>query len=140
MLAVGLDEDGFAGSVEAMPAGPAVIQVLVTDGFHTAVGEWVRVDVPWRAPSVAILWPRRDAPVDAGVALRLWAVATASDGRALDGEDVQWELDGERVAVGADQWVMAELSDGEHRAVLHADDGQSSSDTEVVFQVRGRDG
>lgn len=138
VLAVGLEEDAFVGSAQAMPAGPALVQVMVTDGFHTRVSEWVQVDVPWRAPSLAILWPRANAPVEAGVPLRLWAVATASDGRALDGEEVQWELDGERVAVGADQWVTVDLAEGEHRVVLRADDGQSSGETEVVFQVRGR--
>lgn len=42
-------------------SGAALVQVVVTDGFHTAVSKPVRIDVPVRAPSVAILWPRENA-------------------------------------------------------------------------------
>ena len=136
LLAVGGDGDELVGSAESMPAGPALVQVLVTDGFHTSASEPFRIDVPWRPPSLAVLWPRAEAPVAPGVPLRLWGVATACDGRPLDGEEVEWLLDGERVAVGADQWVTTELSDGDHRVVLRANDGQTSAETEVVFSVR----
>ena len=135
LLAVGGDGDELVGSTEAMTAGPALVQVLVTDGFHTSTSEAVRLDVPWRPPSVAVLWPRPDAPVQAGTPLRLWGVVTACDGRPLDGELVEWLLDGERVAVGADQWVTLDLPEGEHRAILRANDGQTSAETEIVFRV-----
>ena len=74
-----------------------------------------------------------------GTPLRLWAVATACDGRALDGEAVRWELDGNQVAIGADKWVTADLSEGEHRLVLRADDGTSGADAEVAFRVGDED-
>jgi hypothetical protein len=137
LLALGTEGDETAASVESMAAGPALVQVLVSDGFHTVASDPVRVEVPWRRPSVAVMWPRAEAPVAAGAPLRLWAAATACDGTALDGEAMQWFLDGERVAVGADQWLRVDLLPGEHRAQVRAHDGQATADAEVVFVVRG---
>ncbi|MEO7130966.1 MAG: hypothetical protein ABIZ07_06285, partial [Dermatophilaceae bacterium] len=135
VLAVGVDTDELTTSPAAMTSGPALVQVMVSDGFHTVISEPVRVEVPWRAPSVAILWPRSTAAITTSSPLRLWGVATASTGEALDGERVTWEVDGERVAVGADQFAWLSLSPGEHRAVVRADDGQGEGSAEVVFTV-----
>ena len=42
------------------------------------------MEVPWRPPSAAVLWPRSEAPVDPSAPLRLWGVATSCDGHPVD--------------------------------------------------------
>jgi hypothetical protein len=39
-----------------LTSGTALVQVLVSDGFHSAAAEPVSVDVPRHSPQVAILW------------------------------------------------------------------------------------
>lgn len=138
LLALGVDQDELDVPTEGMTPGEAIVQVLVTDGFSTTASDGVRVEVPARPPTVSVMWPRTGAVVAAGMPLRLWGSATAADGRPLDGDSVTWLVDGERVAIGADQWVALDLAEGEHRATLRAEDGRNASEVEVVFEVRTR--
>ncbi|WP_404389845.1 hypothetical protein [Humibacillus xanthopallidus] len=135
-LALGVDEDEFVGAAGPLPPGPVLVHVVVSDGFHTVTSEPAFMEVPWRPPSAAVLWPRAEAPVDPAAPLRLWGVATSCDGHPVDDERLEWALDGDTVARGADAWVPAPLSVGEHHLVLRVDDGHSSAESEVVFTVR----
>lgn len=132
-LALALAEDEATVGVEAMTSGPVLVQVLVSDGFHTAVSEPVGLDVPPRAPQVAILAPVEDGVARAGAPLRLWGAATASGGRRLPDEALEWELDGERVGAGPEVWSELPDWEGEHRCRLRATDGDRRSEAVVTF-------
>ena len=100
LLAAGLTADEAEIDVRTMTSGPVLVQPLVTDGFHTVTCQPARLEVETRPPEVAVLWPARGATVRAGQPVRLWGMATASDGRTIPSEDLHWELDGERLEPG----------------------------------------
>ncbi|WP_112238939.1 M66 family metalloprotease [Kribbella monticola] len=136
-LAAGLGAGEATVSVTPMSAGSALVQLMISDGFHTVVSDSVRVDVPWRAPDAAILAPASGATVRAGSLIRLWALASDASGRPLSGEQLRWELDGQPAGTGTE--VFAELLDfeGDHRVVLTADDGSSRTVLTTKFTASG---
>ena len=138
LLAFGADGSADA-PLETAGEGRAMVQVVVSDGFSTVTSEPARIELPPRAPTVAILWPAEGVVVRGGVPLRLWGGAAASDGARLDGDEVEWELDGDRVASGPDAWV--DLPDGdEHRVTLRVRSGGFESETTRGFtSVRVRE-
>jgi hypothetical protein len=132
-----LHEDEAVVPIELLSAGTVLVQVLVSDGFHTAVGGPVKIDVPRRPPQVAILWPAEGRAVRTDGPVRLWGVATAGDGRALQGDDLRWELDGEAVGAGREVWIELADWEGEHRCTLTAVDGDLRAEASVVFLATG---
>jgi hypothetical protein len=136
-LATGLGASNATVPLALLRSGPVLVQLLVSDGFHTLVSESARVDVPWRAPDAAILAPASGATVRAGSLIRLWAVGSDASGRPLSGEQLRWELDGQPVGSGTE--VFAELMDfeGDHRVVLSADDGTSRTEVSTNFTASG---
>jgi hypothetical protein len=134
-FALGLGEDEAVVPVEALTSGPALVQVLVSDGFYTTAAEPVRVDVPRRPPQLAILWPMNGSEVRRDAAIRLWGVATASDGRTLTGDALAWELDGDRIGTGVEVWARLRGRAGEHRCTLAATDGELRAEATVVFRA-----
>ena len=72
-----------------------------------------------------------------GRPVRLWGMATASDGRAIADEELRWELDGQRVEPGGDIRLELGSWEGEHVAVLRARDGERSAEARVVFRATG---
>jgi hypothetical protein len=97
-----------------LTSGTALVQVLVSDGFHSAAA--VSVDVPRHSPQVAILWLADGSIVRTDTNLRLWGVATASDGRTLPGN----ALHREPVGDGSEVWAELPEWEGEHRATLQS--------------------
>jgi hypothetical protein len=137
LLAAGLTADEAEVDVRTMTSGPVLIQPLVTDGFHTVTGHPARLDVEARPPEVAVLWPARGATVRAGQPVRLWGMATASDGRTISNDDLRWQLDGEDLEPGGDVRAVLAPWEGEHVAVLRARDGDHRAEVRVVFQATG---
>jgi hypothetical protein len=136
-LALGLREDRAVVPIAALTSGVVLVQVLVSDGFHTVVAEPVGVDVPGRRPQVAILSPARGATVRADAFVRLWGIATASDGRTLADRALEWELDGEAVGAGREVWAPLPGWEGEHLCRLRASDGDLRGESSVVFITTG---
>ena len=133
-LAVKLDDDVAVVPVSTLTCGVALIQVIVSDGFHSVTSESVRVDIPRRAPHAAILWPAAGAAVSTNEAVRLWGSATGCDGQPRRAEDMHWYLDGDRVGTGTELWVTLPDWEGEHRATLKAIDGEFATEVTVVFE------
>jgi hypothetical protein len=133
MLAIDLREDEAIVPVEMLTSGRVLVQVLVSDGFHSVAAEPVAVDVSRRSPQVAILWPGEGRTVRTDAVVRLWGIATASDGRTLSGDALRWEIDGEPVGAGPEVWAELPEWEGEHRATLRATDGELSAEASVVF-------
>ena len=134
-LAIGLQEDRAELPVGTVMSGSVLVQVLVSDGFHTAIGGPVTLDVPRRAPEVAILWPAQGAVVASGEPVRLWGIATACDAQLIPEDEIYWELDGQRVGTGREVWADHGNWEGEHRATLHATDGAMTASRSVTFTV-----
>jgi hypothetical protein len=137
VLACALEAGEATVPVAPLLPGSALIQLIVSDGFDTAVSEWTRVDVPRRAADVSIIAPAAGATVRAGSLIRLAALATDSSGRPLADHQLQWELDGQPVGAGAE--VFADLRDyeGDHRAVLIVGDGNDRVELVTDFWASG---
>ena len=134
-LAMMLQEDEAYAPLEMFTSGPALVQVLVSDGFHTTLSDVVRVDVPVRPPHAVILWPRTDGTAQSGELVRLWGMATASDGRVLPEDALHWELDSQPVGDGSEVWVELPDWEGEHCATLRASDGGLEAKASVMFMA-----
>lgn len=139
-LAVGLREDEALISIETLTSGNVLVQIIVSDGFHSVASEPIRLNVPLRTPQVTILWPLVASSVRVHDRVRLWGVATASDGRILLGDALRWELDGEPAGTGAEIWVELPDWEGEHRATLRASDDSLIAEASVSFlaSISGR--
>lgn len=141
-LAVNLEEDAVAVATSAVSSGPILVQVIVSDGFYSVTSEPIAVDIPQRPPTAAILWPAADATVRTDEPVRLWGIATASNGSALSAEDMRWYLDGEAVGAGPEVWATLADFDGEHEAKLRVREGDQWAEVSVVFNsnCNGRHG
>lgn len=137
VLAGALDAGEATVPVVPLLAGSALVQVIISDGFDTAVSEWTRLDVPRRPPEASILAPAPGSTVKAGSLVRLWALATDCFGRPLAEDQLHWELDGQPVGTGSE--VFTDLMDfeGDHRAVLVADDGHGRVEVVSDFWASG---
>jgi hypothetical protein len=134
-LAVDLREDEAIVPVAVVTSGVILIQVFISDGFHTTASDIARVEIPPRPPQVAILWPRPGSAVKVDNQVRLWGTATTSDGCTLGADALTWELDGRPAGVGREVWADVPDWEGEHRATLRADDGKQTSEASVEFFV-----
>ena len=132
-LAIKLDKDVAVVPTRAVSSGRILVQVIVSDGFHSTTSEAVAVEIPHRPPTVAILWPVDGATVRTDESVRLWGVATASDGNVLSAEDMHWYLDGEAVGNGPEVWASLADCDGEHKAKLKVRDGDQWTAVSVMF-------
>lgn len=132
-LAVALSEDEAVVPLAVLTSGHVLIQVFISDGFHTTAAEPVGVEIPPRAPQPAILWPVQGCAVQTGSPVRLWGVGTTSDGRTLPGEALRWVLDGEPVGTGAELFAELHEREGEHRATLCVTDGELFAEISVTF-------
>lgn len=132
-LAVKLDEDVAVVSTHAISSGRILVQVIVSDGFHSATSDAVAVEIPHGPPTAAILWPAEGATVNTDELVRLWGAATASDGNILSAEDMHWYLDGEAVGTGPEVWASLADYDGEHKAKLKVRVGDQWTVVSVVF-------
>lgn len=129
-VATGVTGDGVVVDAGALPAGAVELRVLAHDGFTTAVSETVRVEVPARAPSVAIMHPVDDQTLPAGGALQLWAAVPGVDvGRDAE---IRWVLDGHEVAAGEEAWVEAPEA-GAHKLELLVRTGDGEAAAGVTF-------
>ena len=135
MLAVDLSQDEAVVPLNSLTCGRVLVQVLVSDGFYSVLSESVVVDVPPRPAQVAILWPAAGSTVSTSASLRLWGVATACDGKVLDGDALGWEIDGEPVGSGSEVWIQLPDWEGEHCATLRATDRTMIGEASVKFMA-----
>ena len=133
VLAVNLDDDAAVVPTRAVSSGRILIDVIVSDGFHSTTSDAVAVEIPHRPPTVAILWPAEGATVRTDEPVRLWGAATASSGNVPSAEDMHWYLDGEAVGTGPEVWASLAGYDGEHEASLKVRDGDRWTAMSVVF-------
>jgi hypothetical protein len=121
-LAVGLGGGAATLDPSAIPAKRVRIQVVAHDGFRTVAAETEPVELPERAPGVAILHPGDGQTLQVGAPLHLWGtpLGTESAGEAV------WYVDGSEVSRGFDAW-SAMPAPGRHEIELRSDTGASAS-------------
>jgi hypothetical protein len=137
VLHVGGPEEEIRTPVHTLPSGEFLVHVVVHDGFSTEMSEPVSVEIPARAPTAAILHPRQGEALAAGGPLRLWGVATASDGSSIETERLRWFIDGEDAARGDDVWLDCPRDEGWHVATFVCEDDNGRDRTDVEFAVTG---
>ena len=130
-LISGITGEAATVGLAGLPDGEILVRGLVHDGFFTSTSEPVRVEVPARAPEVAILHPAEGQRLYAGQTLHLWAEATDPAGEPLPDWSCRWMLDDREVARGKQAWLTTPAA-GEHRATLVV----QASGREVVQSVR----
>jgi len=137
-LHVGGPEREIRTPVHVLPSGEVHVHVVIHDGFLTQISDAVRVSVPARSPEVAILHPRDGEALSARAPLRLWGMATSSDGSLVDPRDCRWLIDGRDAATGHDVWLECP-SEGWHecRLVAHDDNGEANRSVEFAVTSDG---
>ncbi|MEX5301369.1 M66 family metalloprotease [Kocuria sabuli] len=93
-------------SVDQLPQGEGLLQIVAHDGFFSSYGEPVSLTIPDRPARGVILHPVQDHTYVAGQTIRLWAsiIDDADDGT----ENAVWSVDGTVVGQGVDTWTVLE--------------------------------
>jgi hypothetical protein len=121
--------------LEVLTPGCHLVQVLVSNGFHTVYSEPTEINVPHRPPSASIHWPLDTATVAANASLRLWGTGMSAATAPLPAEAYSWAIDGRNVGVGRDLWVAPPASEGEHLATLTVRDEHGKTSISSRFWV-----
>lgn len=126
--------------LHALPPGKHEVQVIASDGFHTARSESFGFDVPERPPSAAIHWPLDTATVSAKSSLRLWGTGMSASGHLLPDQAHHWTIDDKPVGSGHDIWIAPPGSEGEHLVVLTVRDehGETCVSSRLWVSESGR--
>jgi hypothetical protein len=133
LLAFQLDHDEAEVPLHLLPGGRVLVRAFLSDGFYTAVSDPVAVELPARPPQVAILHPAGGDTLRTQSPLRLWGAAAAGDGRPLEGEALQWEIDGQAVGSGVEVWAQLPEWEGEHCLTLRATDRGLTGEASLTF-------
>jgi hypothetical protein len=131
-LTTGLFDHQALLDAGSLPAGTLLLRLLVSDGFDTATSDPIRIEVPQRAPDVAIFSPRQGEPFQAGAAMRLWGSVVSASGDDLDQDHAIWLLDGQEIAQGTDVFIPVP-DEGEHTVVLVGRNEFGSTEQQVTF-------
>jgi hypothetical protein len=88
----GLTERKAEIAADFLPAGRVWLQVVAHDGFFSDQSKSVELEIPYRAPEVAVLHPREGFTYIRRETLRLWGSVTLSDGQPVESERCSWML------------------------------------------------
>lgn len=116
-LSTGLPQEKAELPLSTLPGGRLLVRLLAHDGFYTAVSEARRLELPERAPEVAILHPQSGQTLAAGQAMQLAGAAIDGAGVPLASEAFTWTLDGQPAGSGREVWSTSP-AEGEHQLAL----------------------
>jgi hypothetical protein len=133
-LAVNLQEDRVVIPAASLTSGYAIIEVVVSDGFNSAIGR-TSIDIPVRPPIVTILWPVEGSTVRTDLVARFWGTARASNGESTPENCLCWELDGKPIGEGSECWKELPEWEGEHEVTLTVRGFGETSQTSVIFMA-----
>ena len=116
--------------LRGLPAsdGQGRIRILASDGYHTAVATSEPFTVVDGPPRPAIAQPAPGAILPPGQPLALAGGALDTETGSLEGDALQWAVDGTAAGSGAETQV-AGLAPGSHEVQLTATDGAGQSGT-----------
>jgi hypothetical protein len=135
LLEMGVRTTTTSIPVEVFPPGSGLVQVLVSNGFHTAISQSIEVDVPHRPPIATIHWPLDTATVAASGSMRMWGSGMSAGTDPLPDQAHTWSVDGRQVGIGHDLWVTPPEEDGEHLATLTVRDAHGETSASSRFWV-----
>ena len=104
-LAVDLREGRADLPLDGLPPGEVVIRLLAHDGFDTVASDVMVLELPRRAPVVAIMHPRDGQTLRSNHAFQVAGNATETDGQPLESGAIRWLLDGHQVGRGHELWL-----------------------------------
>jgi hypothetical protein len=119
------------GSLHGSSPNTALIRVLASDGYHTAIGVSQPFTLKNRPPAPVILAPGAGETVAAGAAVVLQGSATdAEDGGLIDAA-LRWQVDNAPAGSGSSV-AVAGLAPGAHIGALAATDADGQTVTTTV--------
>ena len=133
-LAVGRECGEAVLPLTGLPAGRVGIRLLAHDGFFTAESELLYVELPERAPEVAILHPQNGQRLRAGQAMQVAGNAIDSAGYPLAADRLVWVLNGRVVGRGRELWIDAPRA-GRHQLTLEVDWQQGKARAAISFNT-----
>jgi len=119
------------GSLRSSTGQTALIRVIGSDGYHTAIGTSETFNVPNRKPEVFVTSPVSGQSFAAGTSVLLRGGAMDAEEGGLSGGSLVWAVDGSSAGSGEDA-AAAGLAPGTHTAVLTATDSTNGVATETV--------
>jgi hypothetical protein len=131
-IAVGVTGNDLSFDTGHLPAGKLIFRLMAHDGFHSARTEARPVEMPARAPGLAILHPAPGLVLAAGVPLRLWASVDLRNGQPSAPRSCRWTLDGKSAGIGSDIYVTAPKP-GRHTASVMVKTQQGTAKATVDF-------
>jgi hypothetical protein len=135
-LASGLTSSEYRFDLSALPSGEVIFALMAHDGFFSAKCISDPVNLPPRAPVVAIMHPHDRDTLRAGYPLRLWASISTGTSRLIEDRACRWLLDGHEVGHGVEAWITTP-DEGEHRCTVIVEDEGKRSEATVSFTVKG---
>lgn len=114
------------GSLHASSGQTALIRVVGSDGYHTAIGTSGSFSVPNRAPDAAILSPTAGQRFAPGAPVPLRGAAIDAEEGGLSGAALAWAVNGSPAGSG-EELTAAGLPPGNHTTVLTATDGANNA-------------
>lgn len=133
-LSTGLSGEKAEVPLSGLPGGRILLRLLAHDGFYTATSEPLAIELPDRAPEVAILHPRQGQTLSVDHAMQLAGSATDTSGMPIGSEALAWTLDGVAAGRGREVWSKAP-AEGEHELVLAVRSGGLESKAVVRFKT-----
>ncbi|MDQ3686745.1 MAG: hypothetical protein M3430_14275, partial [Acidobacteriota bacterium] len=133
-LAVGLRGGEALLPLTGLPAGRVGVRLLAHDGFFTAESEVLAVDLPERAPEVAILYPRNGHTLRLSQPIQVSGNATDTAGNPLPAERLTWALNGRVIGRGRELWLTPPNA-GRHELTLEVDWKEGKARSVVVFNT-----
>jgi hypothetical protein len=133
-LAVGLLRGEAVLPLTGLPAGQVEIRLLAHDGFFTTESAVLVIDLPERAPEVAILYPRDGQTLRVGQPIQVSGNATDTAGNPLQAERLTWMLNGEAVGRGREFWLTCPNA-GRHELTFEVDWSEGKARSVVIFNT-----
>jgi hypothetical protein len=128
------DRSSFDLPMDSIPSGNVQVQVVVNDGFFTAISEPVSIKAPKQPPALSLLHPKQNQTLVAKRPMHLRAVINDNAGRRMKYERCTWLLDGKKVAEALDAWITAP-AEGEHSCTLIVEVDDRKIKREVEFKT-----
>jgi len=104
-LAVDLRDGRAELPLDGLPPGQVLVRLLAHDGFDTVASDVMALELPQRAPVMAIIHPREGQTLRSNHPFQVAGNATETDGQPLAGESIRWLLDGHQVGRGRELWL-----------------------------------
>ncbi len=139
-LAAGLSKNRVVLDTRGLPCGRLKVRLAVDDGFHRVRTKAEGVDLPLRAPDIAVLHPENGNVFPEGSTIRLYASVLDPGGGPIDPNDYVWMIGKKEVGRGLECFVHTPKA-GKHtlaftgKGTAGAKSAVRPAHAEVVFRT-----